>query len=409
MVNNSSTNESYFKISASKVIISLIVLLSAFALAVELIPADGDVGVSASAATASELRAKQAQLESQQKNISSKLSALKQSKAAAQEQLDLVNELVSNLESQINTVNNQIAAANAEIESLENEIAQKDEEINESKEKFKERLKAIYISGDMTGGLELLLCSNGLQDFICNTVYLETMADYDQSLIDELTSDREGYQDKKAEVEERKEEIDVQKQELAEKKTELDAQQKEAQALMKQIEADEEEYKRKQAEIDSQMASARAQLDAIVNKNNANSQNTSYYGGSFGWPTPGYKNITSKFGPRSYKYKGKTVSSYHKGIDIGAPSGAKIIASNGGKVVTSSYDANGYGNYVIIDHGGGKMTVYGHMSKRGVSVGQNVSKGQQIGKVGSTGRSTGPHLHFEIRINGSAVNPLNYL
>lgn len=408
-MSNSSVNEKHFNISTAKVIVSLIMLLSIFAFAVEMIPADGNVGVTASAATASELQAKQAQLETQRKSIASKLSSLKQSKADAQEQLDLVNELVTNLQTQIDTVNSQITAASNEIEELENEIALKDQEIEESKDKFKERMKAIYISGDMTGGLEILLCSNGLQEFISNTVYLEAMADYDQSLIDELTSDKEGYQDKKAEVEERKAQIDEQKAELAEKKTELDAQQKEAEALMAQIEADQAAYEKQQAEIAVQMQQAQAQLDAIVNKNTTTSQNTSYYGGSFSWPVPGYKTITSKFGWRTYTLNGKKVTSNHKGIDIAAPTGAKIIASNGGKVVTSSYDANGYGNYVIIDHGGGKMTVYGHMSKRSVSVGQTVTKGQQIGLVGSTGRSTGPHCHFEVRINGTAVNPTNYL
>ena len=397
------------KISLGKVIFCVILLLSAMALAVELAPADTQVGFTAAAATKAELQKKQAQLETQQKNIANKLKALKKSKAAAQDQLDLVNELVENLQTQINTVNNQIAAANAEIKEIEEEIALKDKEIDYSKEKFKERMRAIYISGDMTGGLEVILCSNGIQEFISNTVYLEAMGKYDQGLIDELVNDRQGYQEKKAQVEAHKKEIDAQKAELAKKKTELDAQQKEAEELMKQIKADEEAYKKKQAENDLQMAKARAQLDALISKNNANSQNTEYYGGSFGWPTPGYKRITSPFGPRTYTLNGRKVSSNHKGIDIGAPSGAKIVASNGGTVVTSAYNAGGYGNYVIIDHGGGKMTVYGHMSKRGVSVGQSVTKGQQIGKVGSTGRSTGPHLHFEIRINGTAVNPINYL
>lgn len=397
------------KLSAGKVIISIVMVLSVMALAVEMLPAGSSVGVKASAATASELRNKQAQLESQQKTISSKLSALKKSKAAAQEQLDLVNELVENLQTQIATVNSQIVAANAEIAGIEQEIARKDQEIEDSKEKFKQRMKAIYISGDMTGALEIMLSSDGVQEFISNMVYLEAMADYDQGLIDELTNDKEGYQEKKAIVEQHKKQIDAQKAELAEKKTELDAQQKEAEELMKQIKADEEAYKKKQAEIDLQMAQARAQLDALISRNTSNSKNTAYYGGSFGWPTPGYKRITSPYGNRTFTYQGKKISSFHKGIDIGAPTGAKIVASNGGKVVTSAYNAGGYGNYVIIDHGGGKMTVYGHMSKRGVSVGQSVDKAQQIGLVGSTGRSTGPHLHFEIRINGTAVNPINYL
>ncbi len=409
MMNDSTAVQRESKFSFAKVILCVIMLLCVLALAVTIVPADTRVGVTASAATQSQLKSKQSQLESQAKNISAKLKNLKKSKAAAQDQLDLVNELVENLQTQITTVNNQITAANAEIKEIEEEIAAKDREIDKSKEKFKERMRAIYISGDMTGGLEVILCSDGVEEFISNTVYLEAMAKYDQGLIDELVNDKQGYQDKKAQVEEHKKEIDAQKIELAKKKTELDAQQKEAEELMKQIKADEEAYKRKQAEIDLEMAKARAALDALINQNTANSQNTEYYGGSFGWPTPGYKRITSPYGPRTYTLNGKKVSSYHRGIDIGAPSGAKIAASNGGTVVTSAYNAGGYGNYVILDHGGGKMTVYGHMSKRMVSVGQSVTKGQQIGKVGSTGRSTGPHLHFEIRVNGTAVNPINYL
>ena len=408
MMNDSTAVQTVRKFSFAKVIVCVILLLSAMALTVELIPADTQVGVTASAATKADQQKKQTQLESQAKNISSKLRNLKKSKAAAQEQLDLVNELVENLQTQITTVNNQIAAANAEIKEIEDEIAAKDQEIENSKQKFKERMRAIYISGDMTGGLEVILCSDGVEELISNTVYLEAMAKYDQGLIDELVNDKQGYQDKKAKVEEHKKEIDAQKKELAKKKTELDAQQKEAETLMKQIKADEAAYKKKQAEIDPEMSKARAALDALINQNTANSQNTEYYGGSFGWPTPGYKRITSPYGPRTFTLNGKRVSSYHRGIDIGAPSGAKIAASNGGKVVTSAYNAGGYGNYVILDHGGGKMTVYGHMSKRMVSVGQSVTKGQQIGKVGSTGRSTGPHLHLEIRTNASAVNPINY-
>ena len=383
MMNDSTAVQRESKFSFAKVILCVIMLLCVLALAVTIVPADTRVGVTASAATQSQLKSKQSQLESQAKNISAKLKNLKKSKAAAQDQLDLVNELVENLQTQITTVNNQITAANAEIKEIEEEIAAKDREIDKSKEKFKERMRAIYISGDMTGGLEVILCSDGVEEFISNTVYLEAMAKYDQGLIDELVNDKQGYQDKKAQVEEHKKEIDAQKIELAKKKTELDAQQKEAEELMKQIKADEEAYKRKQAEIDLEMAKARAALDALINQNTANSQNTEYYGGSFGWPTPGYKRITSPYGPRTYTLNGKKVSSYHRGIDIGAPSGAKIAASNGGTVVTSAYNAGGYGNYVILDHGGGKMTVYGHMSKRMVSVGQSVTKGQQIGKVGS--------------------------
>ena len=125
--------------------------------------------------------------------------------------------------------------------------------------------------------------------------------------------------------------------------------------------------------------------------------------GSFGWPVPSCTYITSKFGPRYHPVTG-AYQSTHTGLDIGASHGATIVASDGGTVTTAGVKG-GYGNCVMIDHGNGYYTLYGHMSSIAVSVGQSVSKGDTIGYVGSTGVSTGPHCHFEIRVNGVCTDP----
>lgn len=358
---------------------------------------------SASAATQSELKAKQAELEKKQANLKSKISQLESNQADAQTQVDALNELISNLKEQIDTANRKIAAEEAEINSLQAEIDEKDAEIEESYEKFKSRVRSMYIAGDITGGLEILLSADDFDDMLSTTTYISIMSEHDDAIVSALTEDKEGYQAQKALVEEKKVAIEREKAELSSKKEELDTQKAAADSKLSQIAADKAVLQEEQIKIDKEMAKARAALDAIVNAAAANSRDTTYVGGTWRWPAPGYGRISSKFGWRSWS------KSYHKGIDIAAPSGANIVASNAGKVVVSSFNAGGYGNYVILDHGGGYMTVYGHFSRRLVSVGQQVSRGQVVGLCGSTGRSTGPHLHFEIRVNGVAQNPLNYL
>ena len=138
----------------------------------------------------------------------------------------------------------------------------------------------------------------------------------------------------------------------------------------------------------------------------ANASGTPYVGGDFVWPVPGYNGITSKFGMRTHPITG--VYKLHTGVDIGAPTGANFVASNKGIVIAAEYNT-AYGNFVMIDHGGGIQTLYAHGSQIVTSVGQEVNAGDVVLKVGSTGYATGPHAHFEVRINGTPVEPLTYL
>ena len=161
-----------------------------------------------------------------------------------------------------------------------------------------------------------------------------------------------------------------------------------------------------QSQIDKQVEELRRQEEA--NKKNDPSYDPGKANGATGsmmWPCPSCHYITSQFGWRYHPIY--QTQKYHSGVDIGASYGATIVAADGGTIITAG-SVSGYGNCVVINHGNGITTLYGHMSSIAVSVGQKVSKGQTIGYVGSTGNSTGPHLHWEVTVNGVRQNPLNY-
>lgn len=384
-----------------KIMTGLIIVLSLMSFCIFMVPEKNGVGtVTVSAATQAELEAKQKDLEKQQANIKSRLSTIRERAASAQEELDTINSLIDNLQSQVDTLNASIEATEAEISAIEAEINVREEKIDENYDTFKQRLRAMYMSGDITGGLEVLLSTESYDDLLTRMYYIEKMAEHDQSIIDAITVDKATFEDKKATVESKRLALDEQRVTLNSKKTELDDEKKKAEDLLAEIEKDQKALEEEQKAIDAKMTVAKAQLDALIAAETKKDVGSKYVGGGFKWPAPGYGHITSPYGMRWGKL--------HKGIDIGSPMGAKIVASNEGKITTSAYNSS-YGNYVIINHGGGYMTVYAHLSKRLVSVGQYVAKGQTIGLCGSTGHSTGPHLHFEIRVNGTAVNPRKYV
>jgi len=159
-----------------------------------------------------------------------------------------------------------------------------------------------------------------------------------------------------------------------------------------------------QAAKEKEAARIQNEIKKLLEAQNPNSKLT--YSSGMIWPCPGYKTLTSYFGRRFHPVL--KIYRSHNGIDIAAPSGANIIAAASGEVITSEYSSS-YGNYIVINHGSGVTTLYAHMSVRGVSVGAKVSQGQSIGKVGSTGISTGPHLHFEVSVNGTRQDPQSYV
>jgi murein DD-endopeptidase MepM/ murein hydrolase activator NlpD len=294
----------------------------------------------------------------------------------------------------------QVAYLQKNIGIIEKEIKIQQEELDKQTEILGERLVVIYEQGDSTY-LEVLLGANDIKDLITRLDMLTTIIDQDQDLIDTINSRKKNLDNKKADLDVQKRELQAAKAAREEKQQILATQLNDKKVVLGSVQQEKQKYAQAIREMEQASAQAEAMILRLQGKSGA-----SIGTGSYTWPTPGYTNITSAYGMRYHPILKK--NKLHTGIDIGAPGGARIVAADGGSVIFSGW-LGAYGNAIIIDHGAGISTLYGHQSSRLVSVGAKVSKGQTIGKVGSTGWSTGPHLHFEVRKNGTPVNPRGYI
>ena len=247
-----------------------------------------------------------------------------------------------------------------------------------------------------------MLKSKSLSDFLSSYYIITELSELDSDLIKEL--------------EEKKKTIDLSRQKLENEKQELETivenqtrlsrtlqnTKKMRESFIEKLSDDEKDLQTKIDEINAQYDEVNKQILALAEQG----IDTAYIGGELAWPVPGYTRITSKYAMRVHPITGQY--KLHTGVDIGAPAGSNFIAANDGIVVKAEYNA-AYGNMVIIDHGGGISTLYAHGSEILVQLGQSVKRGESILKVGSTGYSTGPHAHFEVRINGVTTDPLPYI
>jgi len=358
----------------------------------------------------SDLQNKQASLKKQQAEVAAKLKTLKADKTQKVAYKNTIATQMNNVEGQIDNYNAQINTLNKNIKVKTAEIAAKQVTIQQNFDKLKERVRALYLMGEASN-LEIVLNAKNITDFADKTEMLRAISKHDTQLINTLKTDLKAIQTQKAEIEASRAQVATAKTALDTKSNELNALVKEAQAAVAAVSADESAANAQKSALTKQMDATDAAIDQWYKDYYARqSSSTSGSGGYssqgvFQWPVPGYSYISS--------YYGEVVdrSKPHSGVDIsgGGIYGAKILAADSGRViqVTSGW-GGGYGNSIYIDHGNGYSTRYGHCSSLCVSLGQQVTKGQVIGYVGSTGDSTGPHLHFEIRVNGATRNPLSY-
>ena len=383
------------------------------ALALALCVAQG-TGGSAIAATLTELQQEQARLEQEKKENDAKLAELKADQLKQQEYKDALDAQMQNLQSQIDGLNTQINDLDASISEKNAAIAEKQENIDRDVETLKDRLCAIYMMGDAST-LEIILQSESVIDMAQKVELLNMITEHDTKMIQQLSADMEAIADEKAEIESQKEEVAAARTELETKGSELASVQAEAERVLEELNQSVESVQAESDRIAQEKAQASAEIDqwwkdyyaqqaAQNNNSSGGSSGSSGSGGyvstgNFTWPVPGFTNISCGY------------SSGHRAIDISGGGrtiyGTPIVAADSGKVVTATYHYS-YGNYVMIDHGGGYSTLYAHASSLAVSAGQTVTKGQTIAYVGSTGNSTGPHLHFEVRVNGNRQNPFNW-
>lgn len=319
-------------------------------------------------------------------------------------QSDKVQDEISEMKNQLSTTKKNIQVTTKELDKIVKEY-------NKQKETYEERVKAIYMNGP-SGYLDIILSSDGFSDFFTRMDMVKKIVEYDRNVLKEMVDKQQEISKKKTALEAEQKKLASLESGLAAKKSELDAanasRKKVYNSLEKDISALEKALDDEIAES-NEIASEIKRLQQAANNNNGGgnsgggSQQVSKTGiirvSDLGY-TP---RITSPYGMRWHPVLQK--EKMHTGIDVGIPTGTPIYSMAGGKVIISKYSSS-YGHYIVVDHGGGLSSLYAHLSSRLVSVGQTVEKGQMIAKSGSTGRSTGPHLHFEVRINGNHTNPV---
>ena len=318
------------------------------------------------------------------------------------EQISKLDEEIGGYETEVENINKNLESLNQQIIETENNLNTIEERLQKQQQLLQKRVVFAYEEGQ-TRYLDVLLNSKSIIDFISRYYLISEIAQYDKDLLDNITKEKEEISEIEKNLVTSKENLKKLKNEQKKRMVSLEnskvIRSSYANKLSKEEMKIQEEINLYQQELDLM------DLEVLMAALNSNG-NTQYVGGAFAWPAPGYYTITSPYGMRTHPI----LKSYrnHTGMDIGAPLGSYAIAANDGIVTKSTY-SNSYGNMVMIDHGGGVVTLYAHGSELIAQVGDVVKRGDAIMKVGSTGWSTGPHLHFEIRINGKAIDPYPYL
>ena len=335
--------------------------------------------------------------------------SLEKSKADLSQYVSELDAQVVSIEDKIADLKGQIAVKEKQIEETKKDLEEAIEIKNHQYECMKKRVQAVYEQGD-SFYLELLLNSKGLGDFLNQMDYIEDLSKYDDRMFKEYAETVEYVKICEEELEEEEELLQATKTAAEEEQKAVEElisqKQAEIAAVQDEIVDQERAIREYEAEIAEQNATI-SELERIVAEEKKALENMRVYdGGAFCWPCPAYTKVSSDFGNRIHPTL--KINLFHNGVDLAAPAGSNILAAYDGEVVSASY-TGAMGNYVMLDHGGGLYTVYMHASKLNVKEGQEVKRGDVIAFVGSTGRSTGNHLHFSVRVNGEYVSPWNYI
>ncbi|MBD5493168.1 MAG: peptidoglycan DD-metalloendopeptidase family protein [Lachnospiraceae bacterium] len=375
------------------------------------------------AVTNDSIKEKEAEIEAAKQEVSKLKSSMTDVEALKKElekSKNNLTEYVTQLDTQLTNIQDKIDEYKTLITDKETEIEETTEELEaavtkqeEQYEAMKARIKFMYECGDSLY-MELLLAADNFVDLMNKADYIEALSAYDRDQLDEYISTTELIALCKEELEVEKEALEEAKLAVEDEEAAVNALISEKQTQLTSVTADIstktaaiKEYEALIAQeneeikaLEKAVAEEKARLAA------ANAKARVYDGGMFSWPCPSYSRISDEYGYRTDPILG--TQKFHNGLDLAAPYGSTIYAAYDGDVIAATYSSS-MGNYIMIDHGDGLYTIYMHASALYVSKGQSVYKGQSIAAVGSTGRSTGNHLHFSVRLNGEYVNPWNYL
>ena len=348
-------------------------------------------------------------LAQQKKELKNKISALSDDISDNMKKKELLDGQISVLSSEIANVEEQIRTYTDLITQTEAELLDAQQREEAQYELFCRRVRDMEERGNVSYW-SVLFKANSFTDLLSRLDIVNEIMDADQKVIDDLQALQVEIEEKKTALEDQKTQSEAAKTELVAKKTELNVQRERANKLVQELRVSQSEA---QGDLDDLSAEEEAIQAEIVRLSKKLAEEQAAQGkpsnaalGGYIWPVSS-RRITSTFGGRASP--GGIGSTNHKGVDIGGVGyTSQIYAAKAGTVIVSQYSSS-YGNYVVVSHGSGNTTLYAHMSSRKVSVGQYVNQGDVLGITGSTGNSTGPHLHFEITENGTRINPLKYL
>lgn len=341
------------------------------------------------------------------------VSQLQNTKSDLEAYVTKLDESLTDVQSKIDELKTLISEKEEEIKTTTEELKAAEKKEKEQYEAMKERIKFLYEKGD-TFYLELLFAAKSYGDFINKADYIDKLSSYDTNLLEDYKQNREY-------IATCKDELEAEQEVLQTAKEKVDAEQENLEGLISAKEGEITKYegdignkqqaiKEYEDDIAAQTATITALEQAVAEEKRKleaeNGTAVTYDGGMFKWPAPSYTKISDDYGNRIHPILG--IQQFHNGVDMAAPGGSPILAAYDGEVVSAAYNAS-MGNYIMINHGDGLYTIYMHASALYVSQGSTVARGDKIAAVGSTGRSTGNHLHFSVRLNGSYVSPWNYL
>ncbi|MDR0248501.1 MAG: peptidoglycan DD-metalloendopeptidase family protein [Oscillospiraceae bacterium] len=341
-------------------------------------------------------------LQNQLKTLKNNKAGAVQLKVSVDEQIELLELEIENHELLIRDINIRLAEQQTELEAaLERE--------SEADALFRTRMRIMEEAGEASY-LSILFQSRSFSDLLTRIDIINEVMDSDRRVMENLREARAEIEAAKAQLEADREDLHEISKALVESQAELAEQYAEIDEIIASLYGDMLSAEKAYGDAEAAEKAAQEELKALQElfkkQQEAAKKKTEYVGGEYAWPVPGYNTINNGFGMRFHpilKY-----NRMHNGIDISpAPQGTKVVAANDGTVLVAQYNS-GYGNYICIDHGGGRLTLYAHLSKMAVKSGKAVKKGDVIGYVGSTGLATGPHLHFETHVNGKAVDPEQY-
>lgn len=361
-----------------------------------------------------------------QSNINDTENEIKQVEATMSEAMKEIQKLegdIAEVEFSLQSLQENLTKLNKEITNLEKELKEATEKYNERVDVARTRMFAQYKYGNITY-LDVLLNSTSLSDFLSNYYLVGQMLDADEDFLNELDEQKKQIEKNKEELERKKEEVQTEKQKVERQKVELANKKSEKEKKVSTLSSEEAALQKQKEEYYVELNRIQEELREIARRSSVTTTQTTggatYSGGVLQFPCSGYARVSSRFGSRSAPLAGG--SSYHKGVDLAASTGTSIVSAESGTVIavykgcTHNYGKSrscgcggGFGNHVMISHGNGLVTVYAHCTSIYVNLGDTVTRGQTIATVGSTGASSGAHLHFGVLLNGTYVDPSPYI